>query len=101
MPRLRSRLDLPVAITEGLAAVNNAQFIIQVCKGIIRSQRVRRTLMFWDVLVVLVLIFVGSTFLWPWLRQHPLLFLAYWVGLDIIRMNMVNSLFTCKVIAVF
>ena len=58
--------------------MNNARFIIQVCKGIIRSQRVRRTVMFWDVLVVLVLIFLGSTFLWPWLRGHPLLFLGYW-----------------------
>ncbi|MDR3401616.1 MAG: hypothetical protein P4L99_03875 [Chthoniobacter sp.] len=58
--------------------MNNARFIIQVCKGIIRSQRVRRTLMFWDVLVVMVLIFLGSTFLWPWLRSHPFLFLGYW-----------------------
>ncbi|EDY17029.1 hypothetical protein CfE428DRAFT_5374 [Chthoniobacter flavus Ellin428] len=74
----RSRLDLPPAITEVLVVVNNAQFIIQVCKGIIRSQRVRRTLMFWDVLVVLVMIFLGSTFFWPWLREHPFLFLGYW-----------------------
>jgi fatty acid desaturase len=75
---LRYRLDLPPAITEVLAVVNNAQFIIQACKGIIRSQRVRRTLMFWDVLAVLLLIFLGATFLWPWLRAHPLVFLGYW-----------------------
>jgi hypothetical protein len=65
-------------MVDGLAAVNNAQFIIQVCKGVIRSQRVRRTIMFYDVLVVLVLMFLGSTFLWPWLREHPFLFLGYW-----------------------
>ncbi len=76
--RLRSRLDLPPAITEVSPIVNNVQFIIQVCKGIIRAPRVRRTLMFWTVLVVLVLIFLGATFLWPWLREHPLIFIGYW-----------------------
>jgi len=65
-------------MADGLAVVNNVRFIIQACKGIIRSQRVRRTLMFWDVLVVLVLSFLGSTFFWPWLRGHPLFFLGYW-----------------------
>lgn len=73
-----SRLDLPRGIVEGLATVNNVQFIIQVCRGIIRSRRVRRTVMFWDVLVVLVFMFLGSTFFWPWLRERPLLFLGYW-----------------------
>jgi len=58
--------------------VNNAQFIIQVCRGIIRSQRVRRTLMFWDVVVVLAMMFLGSTFFWPWLRGRPFIFLGYW-----------------------
>jgi hypothetical protein len=58
--------------------VNNARFIIQVCKGLIRSQQARRTLMFWDVLAVLVLMFLGSTFFWPWLRERPLFFLGYW-----------------------
>jgi hypothetical protein len=60
------------------ALVSNARFIIQVSKGLIRDQRARRTLMFYDVLVVLVLIFIGSTFLWNWLREHPLLFVGYW-----------------------
>lgn len=36
--------------------------------------------MFWVVLVVLVLMFLGSTFLWPWLRGHPLFFIGYWFG---------------------
>jgi hypothetical protein len=34
--------------------------------------------MFWDVMVVLVLMFMGMTFFWAWLRAHPLLFLGYW-----------------------
>jgi hypothetical protein len=76
----RSRLDQSTGIVEGLATVNNVQFVIQVCRGIIRSQRVRRTLMFWDVVVVLAMMFLGSTFFWPWLRQHPVLFLGYWAA---------------------
>jgi fatty acid desaturase len=60
------------------AAVNNARFIIQISKGLIRDQRARRTLMFYNVLAVLVLIFMGATFLWSWLREHPLIFIGYW-----------------------
>ena len=63
---------------EGGVAVNNVQFIIQVSKGVIRDHRVRRTLMFYDVLVVLVLSFLGATFFWSWLREHPFFFLGYW-----------------------
>ena len=60
--------------------MNNPKFIIQVSKGLIRDQRARRTLMFYTVLVSLVLLFAGSTFLWPLLREHPFFFLAYWAG---------------------
>ena len=62
------------------AAVNNPKFVIQVSKGLIRDQRARRTLMFYSVLVALVLLFAGSTFLWSLLREHPFIFLIYWVG---------------------
>jgi len=60
--------------------VNNAKFIIQVCKGLIRSHRVRRTLMFYNVLVLLILIFLGSTFFWSWRLDHRLLFVIYWAA---------------------
>ena len=62
--------------------MNNPKFIIQVSKGLIRDQRARRTLMFYSVLVALVLLFAGSTFLWSLLspHDHPFLFIAYWVG---------------------
>lgn len=59
-------------------AVNNARFLIQICKGLIRDGRVRRTLMFYNVLVLLVLSFMGATFLWSWLRAHPFFFVGYW-----------------------
>jgi membrane-bound acyltransferase YfiQ involved in biofilm formation len=60
------------------AAVNNARFIIQASKGLVRDHRARRTLMFYNVLTLLVLMFLGSTLLWSWLREHPLLFIGYW-----------------------
>jgi hypothetical protein len=59
-------------------AVNNARFLIQICKGLIRDGRVRRTLMFYNVLVLLLLSFIGATFLWSWLQAHPILFVGYW-----------------------
>ena len=64
------------------ATVNNPKFVIQVSKGLIRDQRARRTLMFYTVLVALVLLFAGSTFLSPVLNphEHPLIVLAYWAG---------------------
>lgn len=58
--------------------MNNARFIIQVCKGLIRHGRARRTLMFYTTVVLLVLCFVGATFLSTWLRGHPLIFLGFW-----------------------
>ena len=58
--------------------VNNARFVIQICRGLIRNHYMRRTLMFYDVLVLLVLIFAGVTFLWAWLRDHPWFFIGYW-----------------------
>ena len=58
--------------------MNNVRFVIQISKGLIRDQRARRTLMFYNVLVVLGLIFLGSTLLWPWLRDHPFFFICFW-----------------------
>ena len=60
--------------------MNNARFIIQISKGLIRDQRARRLVMFYSVLAALVLLFAGSTFLWPLLRAHPFVFLVYWAG---------------------
>ena len=60
--------------------MNNPKFVIQVSKGLVRDQRARRTLMFYSVIVALVLLFAGSTFLASLLRGHPFLFLIYWAG---------------------
>jgi len=58
--------------------VTNSRFIIQISKGLIRNQRARRLIMFYSVIIALVLLFAGSTLLWNFLRDHPLVFLAYW-----------------------
>ena len=34
--------------------------------------------MFYGVIIALVLLFAGATLLWNLLREHPLVFLAYW-----------------------
>ena len=60
------------------AAVNNAKFVIQVSKGLIRHQRARRLVMFYSVLAALVLLFVGAVFQWPAPHEHPFLFFGYW-----------------------
>lgn len=60
------------------STVTNVRFIIQVSKGLIRNQKARRLLMFYGVLIALVLLFAGSTFLWPLLRSRPIVFLIYW-----------------------
>ena len=78
--RQRSRLDQLPRIADDGAVVNNVRFIIQASKGFIRDHRMRRTLMFYNALVVLVMSFLGATFFWPWLREHTLFFLGYWAA---------------------
>ncbi len=56
------------------------KFIILVTKGLIRNQRSRRIIMFYDMIFALVMLFAGSSVLSGWLRANPLLFLAYWAG---------------------
>ena len=62
--------------------MNNAKFIIQISKGLIRDQRARRLVMFYSIIIALVMLFAGSTFLWPLLNphEHPFVVLVYWAG---------------------
>ncbi len=60
------------------ATVNNAKYVIQVSKGLIRHARARRLVMFYSVLAALVMLFAGAVTHWPEPREHPLLFLGYW-----------------------
>lgn len=58
---------------------DHVSLIIQISKGLIRDQRMRRLIMFYGLIAALVMLFLGSAFFHP-LREHPLLFLAYWAA---------------------
>lgn len=60
--------------------VHDPKFVIQVSKGLIRDQRSRRAVMFYSIAISLVLVFLGSTFLWSTLREHPWIFIIYWLA---------------------
>ena len=56
------------------------QTILLLTKGIIRDQRMRRSMMFWIMLAALVMLFLGSWLLTErWARQHPWLYLIFWL----------------------
>ncbi len=54
--------------------------ILLLTKGIIRDQRLRRSMMFWIMLAALVMLFIGAWLLTDrWGREHPWLYLFYWL----------------------
>ncbi|MFN2540567.1 MAG: hypothetical protein ABR514_00155 [Chthoniobacterales bacterium] len=57
-------------------------FIIHATRGVIREPVVRRKTMFVLVIVALVLLFSGSTFLQRFLnpREHPFWFILFWLA---------------------
>ena len=57
-----------------------ASFAIHATRGLVRDQHTRRMTMFVIVIVALVLLFLGSTFLGPLLnpKVHPGWFIFYW-----------------------
>ncbi len=57
-----------------------ASFAIHATRGLVRDQHTRRMTMFVIVIVALVLLFLGATFLGPVLnpKVHPGRFIFYW-----------------------
>jgi len=55
-------------------------FVVHATRGLIRDQAMRRKTMFVLLIVALVLLFAGSTFLQPFInpREHPVWFILYW-----------------------
>ena len=53
-------------------------FAAHATRGIIRDQNTRRWTMFGTLLIALLLLFVGSTFLDSILRAHPIWFILFW-----------------------
>lgn len=56
-------------------------FVVHATRGVIRDQNTRRKTMFVVLVVALVLLFSGSTFLRSTLnpREHPVWFIFYWL----------------------
>ena len=54
------------------------KFFIQICKGVIRDTSMRRSAMFAVVVVALLFLFAGMTFLSGWLLERPGVFLLFW-----------------------
>ena len=54
------------------------KFIIQISKGIIRDQRMRRSTMFYVLLTALVMLFAGAVLIDRWLRENLWLLLLWW-----------------------
>ena len=57
-------------------------FAAQAARGLVRDQTMRRKAMFWTVIVAVVMLFVGWTFLAPWLdpKIRPGWFIFYWLA---------------------
>ena len=57
-------------------------FAIHAARGLLRDQNARRTTMFCTVIVAVVMLFCGATFLAPWLDPHarPGWFIFYWLA---------------------
>jgi undecaprenyl pyrophosphate phosphatase UppP len=56
-------------------------FAIHATRGLVRDQSARRKTMFWIVIVAVLMLFCGATFLTPWLDPHvrPGWFILYWL----------------------
>lgn len=57
-------------------------FSMHVARGVLRDQTMRRKAIFWVVIVAVVMLFLGATFLAPILdpRAHPGWFIFYWLA---------------------
>ncbi|HEY2712365.1 MAG TPA: hypothetical protein VGI60_07610 [Chthoniobacterales bacterium] len=57
-------------------------FAAHAARGLVRDQTMRRKAMSWTVIVALLMLFCGATFLAPWLdpKIRPGWFLLYWLA---------------------
>jgi hypothetical protein len=59
-----------------------ASFAAHATRGLVRHQAMRRKLMFWTVILAVLMLFCGATFLAPWLdpKERPGWFVFYWLA---------------------
>lgn len=64
------------------ARLRIASFAAHAARGVIRDQTTRRWAMFITVLVAMLMLFAGGTFLEPLLapHQHPVRFILFWLA---------------------
>ena len=57
-------------------------FAIHATRGLLRDQDARRKTIFWLVIVAVLMLFCGATFLAPWLdpQVRPGWFILYWLA---------------------
>jgi hypothetical protein len=55
-----------------------SSFAVHSARGLVRDRSARRWSMFMAVIIAVVLLFTGSTFLRPVLRAHPIWFILLW-----------------------
>lgn len=53
---------------------------VAICLGIIRDQRMRRSVIFFTLLGVMAMLFAGFALFDGWLAKRPFLFLIYWAA---------------------
>lgn len=61
--------------------LRTASFVIHATRGVIRDHKTRRQTMFVLLIIALVLLFAGATFLQSPLnpREHPVWFILFWL----------------------
>jgi hypothetical protein len=59
-----------------------ASFAAHATRGLVRHQAMRRRLMFWTVILAVLMLFCGATFLAPLLdpKERPGWFVFYWLA---------------------
>jgi hypothetical protein len=64
------------------ARLRIVSFAIHSARGVIRDQSTRRRVMFITLLIAMLMLFFGTTFLQPLLspREHPGWFVLFWVA---------------------
>ena len=69
-------------MAEEPARLRIVSFAIHSARGVIRDQSTRRRVMFLTLVIAMLMLFFGTTFLQPLLssREHPGWFILFWVA---------------------
>src|SRR5260370_31330405 len=62
--------------------LRTTSFVVHATRGVIRDQKTRRKAMLWLLVIALVLLILGFTFLQPVLnpREHPWRVILFWIA---------------------